>query len=449
VNRPPVGAPAAPAGWWLIGLALVAANLRPVISSVPPLADQLVAEFGLSATQVGALTTLPVVCMGLFAPAAALLARRHGESTVLAAAVAVIGIGAATRALAGTAGLYSGAILAGVGIAIAGTLLPSLVRTRFPGRVGPVTGLYTAALIAGAFLAAGATEPLRAAFGLSPQVTLALWALPAGVALVAWLLVPRVGRTQAPTRVTFPWRSTAAWLGTLFMGGQSLLFYATLAWLAPTYTRLGHTASYAGLLLAVFSAAQIVTALAMPALAHRGGDVRPWIALSVGATVVGLEMVAFAPEGILGAAAPWIWAILLGLGMGGNLALALLVLTQNAPTPQAAAAFTGMAFFVGYLMAAAGPVAAGALRDVTGSYAPVFAVLSVLGVLTLAVGGGAAYPSATAHPSSAPHPSVSTRPSAAAHPSAAAPSRRLTVRGARPDFGRSTRPDPPDPTRSP
>jgi CP family cyanate transporter-like MFS transporter len=209
----------------------------------------------------------------------------------------VIGVGAGLRAVAGAAGLYSGAILAGVGIAVAGMLLPSLVRTRFPDRVGPVTGVYTAALIGGALLAAGATEPLRQALRLSPQATLALWSVPAAVALVAWLLLPRVPRLQLPARVSLPWRSRAAWLGALFMGGQSLLFYATLAWLAAAYTSLGRSASYAGLVLAVFSATQVITALAMPALAHRGGDVRPWIALSVGVTTLGLGLVAFAPAG--------------------------------------------------------------------------------------------------------------------------------------------------------
>jgi CP family cyanate transporter-like MFS transporter len=372
----------------LTALVLVAANLRPVITSVPPLVDRLVAEFGLSGAEVGALTTLPVVCMGLFAPLAAVLARRFDESAVLAVAVAVIGVGAALRGIGEISGLYSGAFVAGVGIAVTGTLLPSLVRTRYPDRVGAATGTYTAALIGGALLAAGATEPLRALLGLSPQVTLALWAIPAGVALAVWLLVPRVPRTARPVRVAFPWRSRAAWLGTLFMGGQSLLFYGTLAWLAAAYTSRGYSASYAGLLLAVFSATQVITAFAMPPLAQRSGDIRPWIALSVGATTFGLALVAFVPEGF--ATAPWIWASLLGLGMGGNLALALLVLTQNAPTPEAAPAYTGMAFFIGYLMAAAGPVAAGAARDATGSYTTVFAALAVLGTLTLAAGVAAA-----------------------------------------------------------
>ena len=130
--------------------------------------------------------------MGLFAPLAAMLAHRYGESPVLAAAVAVIGVGAALRALAGVAGLYSGAIVAGIGIAVTGTLLPSLVRTLFPDQVRPVTGIFTAALIGGALVAAGATEPLRTILGLSPQATLALWAIPAIVALMVWLVLPRM-----------------------------------------------------------------------------------------------------------------------------------------------------------------------------------------------------------------------------------------------------------------
>ena len=378
-----------PRGLWLAALALVAFNLRPVISSVPPLVDQLASSFDLSAAQAGALTTLPVVCMGLFAPVAALAARRFGPPFVLAVSVLVIAIGAGLRFL-GVVGLYSGAVVAGVGIAVAGTLLPSLVRTRFPSRVGPVTGIYTTALIGGAFLAAGITEPLRTWLDVAPEVALALWAVPALVALVAWLLVPHGPRPALPSRVSFPWRSRTAWLGTVFMGGQSLLFYATLAWLAPTYTGLGRSAAFGGLLLAVFSATQLVTALAMPSLAHRTASARPWIAFSVGITTLGLGLVAFAPS--VHPAAPWIWASLLGLGMGGNLALAFLVLTQNAPTPQDAPAYTGMAFFVGYLLAAVGPVTAGAMRDATGSFVPVFATLTVLGVLTLVAGVAAAPP---------------------------------------------------------
>jgi CP family cyanate transporter-like MFS transporter len=361
---------------------LVAANLRPVITSVPPLVDGLTATFGLSAVAAGALTTLPVLAMGLFAPLAPVAARRFGGSTMLAAAVALIAVGAATRSVGGVVGLYLGTAVAGIGIAVAGALLPALVRQRVPDRVGPVTGLYTAALIGGALVAAAGTEPLRAALGVAPPAVLAAWAVPALVALPLWLVGGRsdpVRSPAAPTRL--PWGSRAAWLGTLYMGLQSLLFYATLAWLAADYIGLGMSARDAGLLLGLFSAAQIVTALAMPALAQRTGSARPWVAVATGLTTLGLVLVAVAPL-----TAPWAWAALLGLGMGGNLSLALTVLTQLAPTPEGAAAYAGMAFFVGYLLAAAGPVAAGALHDAAGGFTAVFLALAGVGIVTLVIG---------------------------------------------------------------
>jgi CP family cyanate transporter-like MFS transporter len=373
---------------WLLAIALVAANLRPVITSVPPIVDALAASSGLSPAAAGALTTLPVVCMGLFAPVAVTLGHRYGMPVVLGWALAVIAVGAFVRAFA----LYPGTAVAGVGIAVAGALLPPLVRAAVPERVGPVTGLYTASLIGGALLAAGLTEPLRSLFGLSPQAVLAVWSLPALLAFVLWLVGGRTYPSRplplVPVRArdvfaSLPWRSRSAWLGTLYMGCQSLAYYATLAWLASRYTGLGFSSAEAGLLLALFSATQVFTALAMPALAHGFGTLRPFIAACALGTALALLLVALAPVSF--GAAPWLWAALLGLGMGGNLALALTVLAQSAPNPRDAAGYTGMAFMVGYLLAAAGPVSAGALLSATG-FTTVFLVLTGLALITLAVG---------------------------------------------------------------
>jgi CP family cyanate transporter-like MFS transporter len=143
----------------------------------------------------------------------------------------------------------------------------------------------------------------------------------------------------------------------------------------------------AGLLLALFSATQMVFAFAMPVLAHRYGRLPLWTAGSVLVTTVGLFLVALTPWPF--AAAPWLWASLLGLGMGGNLSLALTVVTALAPTPREASAYTGMAFLVGYLLAAVGPVALGRLTDLTGGYRASFLVLGAVGVVTAALGAAA------------------------------------------------------------
>lgn len=383
-------------GWWLGALVLVALNLRTSIASIPPLVGPIARDLKLNAAATGLLTTLPVVCMGLFAPAGARASRRYGAGRVLAAAVALIVAGTAVRVLPGAAPLYAGAVLAGIGIAVGGALLPPLVRARFPDRVGPVTGLYTAALIGGAMLAAALTEPARSWLGSWPGA-LALWAVPAAVALLAWLPVAGSATADpagsagpgpagsAMARGASPWRSRTAWLAALFMGGQSLMYYAPLAWLAARYTAVGVPAASAGALLGLFSATQLVSALAMPALAHRFGALRTLVAGCVGLSTLMLALIAVVPG-----AAPAAWASLLGIGVGGQFALALTLLGSLGRGPADAAAIAGMAFFVGYLLASVGPVAAGALHDLTGGYLVPFLAMAAVGVGTLAAGTAAA-----------------------------------------------------------
>jgi CP family cyanate transporter-like MFS transporter len=375
---------------------LVAVNMRPVIASVPPIVDEVRAAYGLSAAAAGALTAAPVVCMGLFAPAAAWAAARWGTGSAVAGALALLAAAAAVRPVGGAALLYAGTVAAGIGVAVGGALLPALVRARFPDRVGPMTGVYTTALIGGALLGAGATEPLRGVLPGGWRGALAFWAIPVVIALVGWWAArpttpppPSTGLKARPTTPPpaaaarasrgswSPWRSRVAWLTTVYMGGQSLLYYAALAWLAARYTDVGWSAGAAGGLLALFSAAQLVTALTLPALARR--DPRPAITGALLATMASLALIAVAPL-----AAPAVWATVLGLGVGGSFALALTVVGQVAPTPADTPRASGMAFFVGYLLAAAGPVAVGLLHDATGDYRGPYLALVGVGLVTLA-----------------------------------------------------------------
>jgi CP family cyanate transporter-like MFS transporter len=370
--------------WWLGALVLVAANLRTPIASVSPVVGPIARDLRLSAAATGMLTTLPVVCMGLFAPAGALASRRFGRGRVVAGAVGLILAGTALRLVPGAGPLWTATVLCGVGIAVAGALLPALVRARFPGRVGPVTGLYTAGLIGGAMLAAALTEPARTAFGGSWPAALAVWAVPAALALAVWLPLAESRPAAAGPRAPAPWRDPTAWFAAVYMGGQSLMYYGVLAWLAARYTAVGVPAAEAGLLLGLFSATQLVSALALPVLAHRLG-LRALIAGCVSTSTAMLVAIALVPN-----AAPYPWTLVLGLGVGGQFALALTVLGSLGRGPAESAAVSGMAFFVGYLFAALGPVAAGALRDLTGGYRVPFLALAGVGVITLLAGVTAA-----------------------------------------------------------
>lgn len=390
-----------PGGGALVAaLVLVALNLRPAIASVPPVLPDIQRDLGLSGTGAGVLTALPVLCLGLFAPAAAWLAGRFGVDRVVAWALVVLGAGTLARAVGGAAGLFAATFLAGIGLAVGGALLPGIVKAHFPAdRAATVTGLYTTGLAGGALLAAALTVPLRNLLGGSWAPALAVWALPAAAALAVWRQVaPLAGpgprsasgagsrsagpeAEEPPPRGGLPWRSGLAWRVTLYTGLQSLLFYAALTWLSPLYQAHGWSGERAGLLLAVFSLAQLVATLGLPALADRTGDRRPWTALAVGACTAGMLALAVAPL-----AAPWLVAAVIGFGTGGQFAMALTLLVDAAADPAASRRLSGMAFLVGYLLAAAGPAAVGVLYDATGGFTASFLALTVIGAVTLALG---------------------------------------------------------------
>ena len=383
-TRPPPAATRS--GWLLVVVVAVALNLRPAIAAVPPLLDAIQADLGLSATGAGLLTALPVVCMGVFAPAGTALGRRVGRETAVSCALALVAFGTLVRGLGESmVPLYGGTLVAGIGIAMGGALLPGVVKAWFPARAGAVTGLYTAGLVAGAMLASAATVPLSHVLGGGWAAAIAAWGLLTVAALVAWVPATRrlraTAEPPAPGRLRLPWGSGVAWRITLYMGSQSLLYYAALTWLSPLYLAAGWSASRAGLLLGLFSLTQVFSALAVPAMVDRTGDHRPWVVLCVGTATAMLAAIGLVPT-----AAPWAWAALLGLGVGGMFALALTMLVRQASTPAAAARLSGMALLVGYLIAATGPVLAGAVYDAVGSYRAPFLMLAGIGVGTLVVG---------------------------------------------------------------
>jgi CP family cyanate transporter-like MFS transporter len=359
-------------------LVAVAANLRTAITSVPPLLDAISSELGLSHAAAGALTTLPVLCMGLFAPTASAIAHRLGAVAAVLAAMACTVVGTASRWFGDdVVTLYLGTFVAGVGIAVAGTLLPRLVKTFFPPhRAGLVTGLYMFAMMSGAALASAVSAPLTDRLG-SWQASLASWSVLALVGLVAWApftLRANPHHTRGEEgRGRLPWRHSTAWLVAGYLALQSWSFYSAVTWLPPTYIELGWDRSAAGYLGAAFSGSQVVSGLLGPLLSDRTHDLRRLLFPSAALGVIGCLAIWAAPE-----AAPWVWVVVLGLGQGAAFSLALVLLVRYALTPEASGRLTGMAFLFSYGVASVGPLAMGGVRDVTGGLSPVWVLLAAI-----------------------------------------------------------------------
>lgn len=370
----------------LLGLVLVALNLRPALSSMAPVLNQVTAGLGLSASAAGLLTTLPVLCLGLFAPMAPALARRLGSERVILGILFTLALAILVRSAMGVAGVFIGSLMAGASIGIIGVLLPGIVKRDFPQHAGTLTGVYTMALCLGAAMAAGATVPLTQHFGDSWALGLGFWMIPALLAMLVWLPQARQGHGlhKVSYRVRGLWRDRLAWQVTLYMGLQSSLAYIVFGWLPSILIGRGLSPTEAGLVLSGSVIVQLVSSLSAPWLATRGKDQRLAIVIVMLVTLAGLFGCLYAPISGL-----WGWAVMLGLGQGGTFALALTLIVLRSRDAHVAANLSSMAQGVGYTVASMGPFAVGLVHDLTGGWAAVGWIFAVLGVGAIVFGLGA------------------------------------------------------------
>jgi len=364
-----------------VSLVLVAFNLRPALSSIGPVLPEALAGTGLVGAQSALLTTVPVFCLGLFGLAAPRLARSQGLERTILAFLVLLALGLGVRAFERADTLVLGCALGGVAIGVVNVLLPGVVKRDFSDRAPFMTGLYTMALCGGAAVAAGATAPLEAVFG-SWSFALAVWALPAAVAVLVWAWVAQRAAPPAAgpvVEVGGLWRDPLAWQVTLFTGLQSSLAYSVFAWLAPILRDRGLSPIDAGLAVSASVLVQVPSTLVAPVLAARGKDQRVAVLATVGLSVVGLLGCMVAPM-----ASIWAWVVLLGIGQGAVFAVALTIIVLRAPDAALAAKLSSMAQGVGYMVASAGPLLIGLLHAWTGDW-------TAPGVLLVALGAGAAF----------------------------------------------------------
>ncbi|MEV6303209.1 MFS transporter [Actinoplanes sp. NPDC051861] len=365
---------------------LVALCLRPAITTVGPLLPQIGASLGLGETAQGVLGALPLLAFALVSPQVHRASGRYGAERAVFGALLVLALGGVVRSYTGDAGLWIGTLVIGCAIAVGNVLVPAIVKRDYSSNVSRATGVYTAFITIGASVASAVAVPI--AFAVDWRLALAVWSLLALIVAAVWL--PRARPAPDPVEpspdgVTVNvWRQPRAWLITAFMGLQSTCFYLMITWLPTIEIANGVSERTAGVHLFVFQGLGILGGLAIPALL-RDPSRRP-----LGAAVSSVPVL-IAVLGLLGAPSlAVLWAGIGGLGQGAALVTALTLISLGGRTQAETTRLSGMAQSLGYLLAAAGPIAAGVLAELTGDWTASLTLILVLGLLQVAAGYTAA-----------------------------------------------------------
>ncbi|GLZ16393.1 MFS transporter [Actinomadura sp. NBRC 104425] len=410
--------------WTFIGLVLLTLNLRAAITGVTPLLGDLQKGVGLSGIEVSVLTTLPVLCLGVFAALAPPLARRFGTEIAITASLVLITAGILLRIVPVQAALFGGTVLAGAGIAMGNVLTPAVIKRVFPRRLGALTGMAMMLMAGSGALAAALAVPLNDTGGW--RLALAVWAVPSLLAALAWM--PLTRRTAGTAERPAPRARTSgggsllrvplAWCVTLFMGLASLMFYVLMSWLPEIMRAQGYAPATAGMMVSVMMIIGIPLGMVVPMTAARMRDQRSLVVAVAVTMVVGLGGLIAVPQ------AGWLWVAVLGLGTGSAFPLAFTLLSLRAATPSVAARMSGMAQTGGYLLAGVGPLFVGVLHTATGGWHVPLGLLLALLVPEIVFGLLAARPSFVHDDAADPEPlTVSTSPAVSAPADVPVPSR--------------------------
>ncbi len=372
----------------VLGILLIASNLRAPITAVGPLVGTIIEDTHMSNTMAGLLTTLPLLGFAALSPLAPKLARQFGTEATLLAALFILTLGIILRSVPSVASLFLGTAMLGLAIAAGNVLLPSLIKREFPHRIGLFTGSFTLTMSIWAAIASGVSVPIAQGLGYGWRVALLCWAGLSVITFMVWFRQLRHTPPKVPMKVIKAWsplwHSKVAWQVTLFMGLQSIAFYSAIAWLPEVLYDKGISLSHAGWMLSMMQFISLPAAFGVPLLAARLPNQRGIVTVTAILYIVGYT-------GLLSGHTEWLTLsiLMLGLAQGSSISLALTLFGLRSTNAHQAAELSGMAQSIGYLLAAGGPILFGFFHDLTHSWNTSLLFLLTVSILQFIVGLGA------------------------------------------------------------
>jgi CP family cyanate transporter-like MFS transporter len=375
---------------FILAIILAGCVMRAPITAVGTLVSMIREDLNVSASAAGMITTIPLIAFAVVSPFVGKISAKIGFVRAMLCGLCIIFVGALIRSYCGTAGLFIGTALMGIGISFGNVLIPTVIKWKAPDRVGEFTGIYVVALAIFSGIAAAVSVPLaQTSFGW--KNTLSVWMVMIAAAILVWSLQkdareePDVNESQKvdvseeDRKEISVYKSHMAWWVTLMVGLQSLLYFCFVAWLPTLLAEKGFDAVTAGYLTTFNQLIGMPLSFIIPVVAAKRKDQR---ALSVGVVVVyfvGMFLL------LVNHSLPTVILALLctGVGAGALMSLVTCIVALRAKDARQAAALSGMSQFIGYILAAAGPTVLGKLYDITGTFTVSVIVLLVILVVEM------------------------------------------------------------------
>lgn len=402
----------------LIAIVVICFSLRAPITVIGSLAGLIHDDLEVSNSFIGFITTLPLIAFAVCSPFVFKVSDRLGAGRTMMAGLIAIAAGGFLRAYTGVTGLLIGTALIGIGISAGNVLIPSIVKLKFPERIGVVTSIYIAAMTLLASIGAGVSYPLAEA-GLGWKTSSAVWTGVALLAAVAWVpqrkmrsqegmagqasgKLPENGtggikaqdacngatehsagsRNKAGRGKKNIWKSPLAWYITIYNGLQSFNYYSLTAWIPSILYSYGMSPVTAGYMALWFQLIGIGASFLVPILAGRMKSQRLIVTFACSTYFMGIVMlIAFHSY-----PAVLIALFLLSNGGSASFSWAMAMYSLKPGDAEGSIKLSGMSQSVGYLLAAAGPALCGVIFDSAGVWGIVLSLFLVTSVIMIAAG---------------------------------------------------------------
>lgn len=350
----------------ILGIIFISFNLRAPITAVGPIVDMIKTDYSLSSSMAGFITTLPLIAFAVVSPFVATISKKLKYGRTMTLGLVLILAGLVIRSYIGVGGLFFGTLLLGIGIAIGNVLIPSIIKLRFAKNVGLLTSIYTTSLCSFAALGAGLSIPLAKGLNFGWKNSLSVWLVLTIITLFIW--APQL-RINSPVNISAKvikdrksmpiWKVPLAWWVTLFMGTQSLIFYICVAWLPMMVMSKGLSDSFAGTMALIYHLIALPATIMIPIMCDKLRTQRPLVMLVSLVYLTGISLFLIGQSQSIIVLA----VILMALGQGGGVSLAITFMSLRSPNSARAAELSGMSQSAGYILAAIGPTLIGFIYD--------------------------------------------------------------------------------------